>query len=207
MNSLFLLCDVIHQADFAKVNLKILEKIKGIEPQLKRKEKQFMKASNLKYKGDLTHDAITHYAIPPYVGRKIEPDFKTRRKFTPLNRFIDNDDMGYKNSMVERVTDGLEALPMEYFEPEMQKMYQIGRALRKKKLSPEDKLLSTIGNPTTSSIIKGRQPTQEDVITIRNSLKERGQQPKQQPKTKGSKPAPTTIEEKQQKLKQKYGIT
>ena len=177
----FLLCD------FAKVNLKILEKIRGIEPILKKKEKAFMKASNLKLKDDLTHDAITHYAIPPYIGRKIEPGFKTKRKFTPLNKFINDDDMDYKNSMVERVTDGLEGRPMEYFEPEMQDMYRIGRALRKKKLSPEDKLLSTIGDPITTSIIKGRQPTQEDVIALRDSLKKRGQQPRQQKKIKGQK--------------------
>ncbi len=203
MSDLFLLCDLVHHVDFAKVNLDILKQIKKDALITKYKAKQFRKASGLAGDGYITHDGITHQNIPAYIGRKLDPKFKTKEKYTPLNKFIDNDN----NYNIESVADGIEAVkrPTDV-DITNTRMYNAGRALRKRKLSDSDKLLLTDSTGTAVKILNGAKPSQKDVDTILNSLKERGQQPKQQPKIKGSKPQETTIEEKQQKLRQKYGI-
>lgn len=106
--------------------------------------------------------------------------------------------MGLEGANRSRVDDG-------YY-------YRIGRALRKKKLEPEDKLtmLSATRVPeirrTVDTIARKKKPYNKDVVSIQEKLQRLEKQPKQQPKTKGTKPTPTTIEEKKQRLTQKYGV-
>ncbi len=208
MNDLFLLCDLVHHVDFAKVNLDILESIKGTLRKYQTGAKQFKqdsgipirKTSNPPSPNLIFHDSISHKKIPSSLGKKWGAiDLTT--DYLPLNK------VSNRNENIEYIVDGIQGNPRRY---DNNPLYNIGRALRKKTMSQSDKLLTQQRQsllPELFPILSGRQPTNEDVLKIREKLKKNYVQPKQQPKIKGSKPQETTIEEKQQKLKQKYGIT
>ena len=203
----FLLCD-IQQATFAKINLKNLEQIATRSKLSNRKAKDFVKASGLE-KSIGHHDGITHINIPSTIGNRLDPDLKINTQFTPLNQSTKKN----FNNDIEKIADGVEGERRNKIintlrDIEEMQLYNIGRAIRKRKLDDVDKIMITSGMGNSfKEINKGRKPTQEDVKNIKQNLKKfKGDAKRLPSKTKGSKPPQPTIEEKKQNLKQKYGI-
>lgn len=202
-----LLCDIAQNADFAKVNLGILKKLQGKMPIYHEKADIFRKLSKLEsepYFGSIDiHDSVSHALIPKSMAKRlVGRNVRTKESYIPLNR------VKKANNILEDIADGIEGKRRQTTKDDLN--YNIGRAIRKKKLSDEDKLALQIRRPLYP-ILEGQEPTKEDVGKIKESLlytnKDKNN-PRLAPKIRGAKPQPQpkTIEEKKQKLAQKYGI-
>lgn len=210
----FLLCDLSSEATFGKINLKNLRKLRNIDLST---DKAFREASGLGKTVDKVHDAIEHGKIPlatkRYLPGAAEIEYKTKTKFLPLvnnsNQVkpVTDDTRKKANTFIEAMTNGVDGSSRPKYTD--QKPYIIGRAVRKKKLTKAEQLLTgNLNSPFADlrGIVKGtEEPTQKivDRLILNNSNKKPS---RFTPKTKGSKPQPQTIEQKKQGLKQKYGI-
>lgn len=199
----FLLCD------FGKINLRNLQKLQKLDLS---KGEDYVKASGLKIPKpnqiDLRiHDSITHQHIPTkYYKKYLSLNYKpTSSKNLLLNNSSKNS-IG-DNIIIEEIANGIEK---QNLTNNLNKENIMGLGIRRKKLSKVEKLATGLqSSHTIKDIYKTqRKPTQEDVYSLIQEARQY-REPKSQsaPKTKGSKPREATIEEKKQKLAQKYGIS
>lgn len=207
--TIFLLCD------FGKINLKNLQKAKN-KLSLIAKDDSFIKASGLEppiTKSFEIHDAISHKYVSPKLQSVVtnkDPSviYKNNTEFLPLisknNQFneIPLRSVEKYNNNLELIVDGIEGRGKRGSKG--YRMFQsIGKSIRNKKLSEVDKLMTSNRSYFDLPFIPDKQTVDELIKNNRERAK-----PKTilAPKQRGVKPIPTTIEEKQLKLKQKYGI-
>jgi hypothetical protein len=209
----FLLCDICDStADFGKINLKNLKKLQkldisgddfaitsGIKP---------LDAINIKI-----HDQIAHKKVPPTAKKYLTDQDKIKYKksvsqlaFLPLANPINQVrkvDVNRYNNDIESMVDNIQGR-----RGDIRPLAQIGKAIRRRNMSDVEQL-ATVNSPITSRLLAkpDKPPTKQDLKDLKDWMqknKKGGQ--RFEPKTKGAKPTPKTIEEKQSNLKQKYGI-
>lgn len=213
----FLLCDVVHHATFGKINLKNLQKLQKLDLS---KADEFTFVSGLpksKMRVTQLHDTI-HMQVPmsskKYIKGHSTVKYNKEAKKSPflplanpINQVSSAKPSKNYNEGIEKIVEGLEGLNRyDDLTPYENKLQQIGNALRKKKLTKVERL-ARYPIVTSPIFTDSKKPTQEDVVNLINKVKTTAK-PKtiQQPKTKGLKPQPQTIEEKKQNLKQKYAL-
>ncbi len=222
--TIFLLCD------FGKINLKTATKSrKWYNAFVKNKPNTFTEASGLKPPSDLAtdiiHDKITHMKIPKsisgWLDKKIGSKTEQSTPFIALNKAENWKDKSKYNTLTEYIANGVEAnkrygTDRNISSEEGRQAYSIGRALRKKKLNNEQKILTNLagaaatGDRTRINLLKQiTKKTEADPRDLQNAIDDfkdlNGGNNRYSKKVKGTKPT-TTIEEKKSNLKQKYGI-
>lgn len=210
--TIFLLCDVVHHAMFGKINMKNLQKLQ----KLNISGDDFARASGVSAKEAINlkiHDQIAHKKVPQWSKKYLTDQDKIKYKksvsalsFLPLANPINQVkkvDVSKYNNDIESMVDNIQGR-----RGDIRPLAQIGKAIRKRKMSDVEQL-ATVNSPITSRLLKtpDKKPTKQDTKDLIDWMQKnkKGQQ-RFTPKTKGIKPQPTTIEEKKQKLAQKYGI-
>ncbi len=204
-------------ADFGKINLKNLQKVQDIVKgdKLRKAAQDFVETSKLKGSGTLAddvHDGIIHRKITTSLAKYLpNTTVKSKKDYLPLNL---GKNPGEYNNAIEDVAVGIHGLPKDARLSSYPERHTIGRAVRKKKLTKVEKIMTA--DPENIELYKlavlqnkpDKNTVKDYIQEMRSTKKEiNNWQPSRfTPKTKGLKPTPTTIEEKQQKLKQKYGI-
>ena len=208
----FLLCDVLQNATFGKINIKNLNKIKKLDIS----GDDFAIASGVKPVDAINlkiHDQIAHKKVPQWSKKYLTDQnkinykkFVSKLSFLPLANPINQIkkvDVNKYNNDIESMVDNIQGR-----RGDTRPLAQIGKAIRKREMSDVEQL-ATVNSPITSRLLKtsDKKPTQQDTKDLIDWMQKnkKGQQ-RFTPKTKGTKPTPTTIEEKKQKLAQKYGI-
>ena len=227
--SLFLLCDIV---DFGKINLENLRTTRQWYNFIKKRPNVFTDASGLKppldLATDIIHDKVTHMKIPTktvgkWLDKKVGSKTKQDTPFIALNKTDNWKGKSKYNALTEYIANGLEANnrsgaagSVSY--DEANQAYSIGRALRKKKLNNEQKILTNLagaaatGDTTRIKLLKQiTKKTEADPRDLQYAIDDfkdaNGGNTRYYKKQRGSKQNTSTIEEKKGQLKQKYGIT
>jgi len=211
----FLLCDII---TFGRLNLKNLQQIQKELPD-KIKGNNFTRVSGLPDNtgGGISqiHDQLVHRKVPmsikKYLPNQEDIKYKTRTKYLPLANDRNQTNKNLKNrnyspyvynASIETVTGGMQGQVNDGSKEAI-----IGRALRKKKLSPTEKIATRFDNSVNQILLRGKPVDESDVQYLKAIAKqESNPNPRLPRKIKGTKRLAPTIEEKKQNLKQKYGI-
>lgn len=220
--------------DFGKLNPEKLMRARQTYRRVKRFTDDFTDLSRLPKPPDLAtdiiHDKLTHKKIPTtvvnkWLSEKVGTNVKQPTSFIALNPDLPYKEKKKYNVLTEYIANGLEgnkrtsATGSDFVtQKEANDAYKIGKALRKRELRPDQKLLTNLAGAGATGDSKRLQvlkeisrkstPDYEDYTYVVDELKDNlYNSDRYYRKVRGEKKLSKTLEEKKNYLRQKYNVS